>query len=263
VSLMALVSAKRSPGATTAAVALASVWPARPALVIECDPAGGDLAADAGLHLEPGLTSLAASRRHGFTADHLAAHSQRLPCGARVVVAPPSPDGVRVALSTLSDRLAVGLAALPDIDVLADCGRLDLQSPSAPFVSAADLVMVVVRPTLAGVEHAAARIDQLRNSANHVALLLVGEHPYPAKEVGAFLACEVVGVLADDPVGAAILPLETAMRRLERSPLLRSARSTADQLVARLQAAPHSDRLDPAALAPMNGNGAHPAGDRR
>ena len=94
-------------------------------------------------------------------------------------------------------------------------------------------------------------------------LLLVGEHPYPAKEVGAFLACKVIGVLADDPVGAAILPLETALRRLERSPLLRSARSTADQLAARLQLAPHSDRLDPAALTPMNGNGAQPAGDRR
>ena len=42
-SLVALAADKGSPGVTTAAVALAAVWP-RPALVAECDPSGGDLA---------------------------------------------------------------------------------------------------------------------------------------------------------------------------------------------------------------------------
>lgn len=262
-SLLAFVSAKRSPGTTTAALALASVWPGRPALVVECDPAGGDLAADAGLPVEPGLTSLAATRRHGFSADHLAGHAQRFPCGATVIVAPPSSDGARLALSTLSGRLAAGLAALNDVDVFADCGRLGSDSVTAPLLAAARLVVVVLRPTLGGVEHVAARIDELRGTVNDVGLLLVGEDPYPAKEVAAYLGCDVAGVLADDPVGAAVLPTEQARRRLKRSALLRSARSTADGLVRRLDATPLARPLIPATRASHNGASSHTIGGRR
>ncbi|MCP5854114.1 hypothetical protein NL323_29700, partial [Klebsiella pneumoniae] len=42
-SLIVLGAAKGAPGVTTAAVALAAVWP-RSAVVAECDPSGGDLA---------------------------------------------------------------------------------------------------------------------------------------------------------------------------------------------------------------------------
>ena len=42
-SLIVIGAAKGGPGVTTAAVALAAVWPRR-AIVAECDPSGGDLA---------------------------------------------------------------------------------------------------------------------------------------------------------------------------------------------------------------------------
>src|SRR3982074_1468642 len=41
-ALIAIASDKGAPGVTTAALALAAVWP-RPVLLAECDPAGGDL----------------------------------------------------------------------------------------------------------------------------------------------------------------------------------------------------------------------------
>ena len=45
-TLVALASLKSSPGTTTAALALCQVWPrARRVILIEADPAGGDIAA--------------------------------------------------------------------------------------------------------------------------------------------------------------------------------------------------------------------------
>ena len=43
-SIVALFSAKGAPGTTTAAMLIASLWP-RPALLADCDPAGGDIGA--------------------------------------------------------------------------------------------------------------------------------------------------------------------------------------------------------------------------
>ena len=261
-SLVALVSAKRSPGVTTAAVALASVWPVRPALVIECDPAGGDLAADAGLPLEPGLTSLAASRRHGFTGRPPRRPFPATPVRGQRRDGAPVAGRRRVALGRPVRPSRRGAGRPARHRVFADCGRLDLQSPRRPSSTAADLVVVVVRPTLAGVEHAAARHRPTPEQGQARRLLLVGEQPYPAKEVGAFSprghrgAGRRPGRGRHPPARDGHAPpgaiAAAAQRPLHRRPARR-----------RLQAAPHGQRRDAAALAPMNGNGAHPAGDRR
>ncbi len=54
--LIAVCSLKGSPGVTTWALALAACWP-RPAsaVLVECDPSGGSLAARFGLAPAPGL----------------------------------------------------------------------------------------------------------------------------------------------------------------------------------------------------------------
>lgn len=66
-TVVALCSAKHSPGSTTLALALAcaatEVDEPLP-LVVEADPAGGDLAAHLGLPVSPGLVGLAAAFRH-------------------------------------------------------------------------------------------------------------------------------------------------------------------------------------------------------
>jgi hypothetical protein len=240
VSLVGLVSAKHSPGVTTAAVALSSVWPTRAALVLECDPAGGDLAALTGLSLEPGLTSLAAAQRHGLTATDFAAHAQRLPSGAHAVLAPPSGERTCAALSALSDRLGRGLARMDDTDALVDCGRFDPVSPVGRLMEMADLILLVVRPTLAGVEHAASRLEHLRASCPSLGLLLVGDRPYPAQEVASYLTCPVLGVLADDPPAAESLLSALPSPRLARSLLVRSARSIAEAIVLRLPSEPRA-----------------------
>lgn len=241
-SLVCLLSAKHSPGVTTTAVALAAAWPERCALVVECDPAGGDLAALTGLPLEPGLTTMAAAQRHGFTATDFAAHAQQLPAGVDAVVAPPSAEGTRAALGTLAGRLGAGLSATDSTDVLVDCGRFDrASSVTDALLELADLVVVVARPTLAGVEHVASRLERLRHAGEaNLGLILIGDRPYPAQEVADYLSSPVLGVIAHDAVAATSLLSATPSPRLARSLLLRSARTVTDSLVVRLT------RLSPA-----------------
>ena len=67
-ALLPLCSVKGAPGVTTAACALGAVWPERrpTPIVVECDPAGGDLAARFGLEVTRGVVSLtvALEREH-------------------------------------------------------------------------------------------------------------------------------------------------------------------------------------------------------
>jgi len=90
-ALIAIASDKGAPGVTTAALALAAVWP-RPVLLAECDPAGGDLvyrfpAADGG-HLDPrrGVLSLAVVARRGMQPQQVGEHAQKLHGGLDVLV---------------------------------------------------------------------------------------------------------------------------------------------------------------------------------
>src|SRR5439155_22435469 len=111
-------TAKHSPGATTLAVAIAAARALDgsdadcPTVVIEADPAGGDLAARSGLPFDPGVVSLAADARHPGAPLDLMTHSQPLPGGGRAVLAPASPDQAAAAVASLAKRLPASLAKL-------------------------------------------------------------------------------------------------------------------------------------------------------
>jgi hypothetical protein len=67
--LIALASVKSSPGVTTTALALASMWKTAPRRqLVEADPGGGDLGLWLGLPADSGLAGLAAAARHGHEA---------------------------------------------------------------------------------------------------------------------------------------------------------------------------------------------------
>ena len=89
-ALIAIASDKGAPGFTTAALALAAVWP-RPVLLAECDPAGGDLVyrfpAVGGGHLDPrrGVLSLAVVARRGMQPQQVWEHVQKLHGGLDVL----------------------------------------------------------------------------------------------------------------------------------------------------------------------------------
>lgn len=247
-ALVALAADKGSPGVTTTAVALGAVWPGR-ALVAECDPAGGDLAyrlpALGGTPLDPnhGLLSLAATARHGLEPARVWEHVQALNGGLEVLV------GVSTAeqssgLAGLWDALGQALAAVPEADVVADCGRLGPGAPTLPLLRHAAVLLLVARATVDSVAHARDRLAALAGRLGDggvpgpaLGLVLVTpprESKAATEQVGevlraARLPAEVVGTIAHDPKAARLLSGRW-QGRLGGSLLVRTARELAARL---------------------------------
>ena len=287
-SVVALASAKGSPGVTTTALALASWWP-RQAVLIEADPAGGDLAARTGLAEEPGLVGLAAALRRDrpdapLSGDLLERYQQRSPIGVEVVAAPASSRQARAAVSLLSAQAARSSPAGGDL--LMDLGRLagNSHSGAAPashkMGGTADLVVWVCRPELADLAHIAGvlgpehpmRTDAVGTDAvgtdavgtdavgtnageTETVIVLCGEGPYPANEVSATLGRPVLGSLPADNAGAAALWAGGA-RSWAHSALGRSTRDLVEALVARLP-----DNSEAQAVGAPEASSGHPGGD--
>jgi hypothetical protein len=230
-TVVALTSAKHAPGVTTLALALTSAWAdTGPALLVEADPAGGDVAARVGLPLEPGLVSLAAAARRPTVLLDLDAHSQALPAGGEAVLAPSSPEQAVTALGSVADRLAaaLGTAARP---VVVDCGRWLKGSPSRPLLTRADWVLVVMRPTVEDVEHIRVRRSALEaDVGSRLAVILLGERPYGAADVEATLGVPVLGAVPLDRRGADAVVGRSRPGTARRSALVRSARSFLDRI---------------------------------
>src|SRR4051794_10660416 len=106
-ALLAVCYVKGRPGATTTALGLAAACaPEAGAVLVECDPAGGDLMRRHRLPPAPGLVGLASAARGESTGFHTLARAARdLRIGDRavpVVVAPSGGAQTRVALSVLA-----------------------------------------------------------------------------------------------------------------------------------------------------------------
>jgi hypothetical protein len=239
--LVAVCSVKGSPGVTTFCVALAAQWPAQTRCVLlECDPAGGDLATRFALASSPGLVSLAAAARRDSEPDMLWRHTQQLPGGLAVVAAPPGADHALGALIALTPegggsgsvlRLA---ARASDMTVVADCGRVDPTSAALPVVRSADVMLLLSRAHADDLAHLASRVAAVSRWSPRPALLLVGEG-YSAAEIARELDVPVFGRIPDDGAGAAVLRGHGRSRGgLSRSALGRAAGAVARALQANL-----------------------------
>ena len=160
--LVAVCSAKGSPGVTSLALTIAAVWPDQAAVLLEADPTGGDLAFRCRhvngreVATSPNLVGLATAVR-GSSLDGLVdpglvtAHSQPLACGVRLVPGVPASAQAR-GLGGLWDQIAQA-ANGSSTDVIADLGRLERGVPTTRFAAAAEVVVVVCTPTLESVMH--------------------------------------------------------------------------------------------------------------
>lgn len=229
-TLIALASAKGSPGATTAAVLLAAAWPTSAVLLVEADPDGGDLAARYGLAPEPGLVTAAAAVRRGEMLADLRAHTQISPGGIEVVAAPAAADQSTAALGA-ARHLADAMRGLADTTVLADCGRMRTESPARPILDAAEFVVIVTRAGIDDLHHVA---HLTRSVDEHRArLLVVGEDPYRPEEIAEVLEIPLLGALADDRTAAEAVRLGRGSPRvLGRSSLARAASEVAHRMAA-------------------------------
>jgi MinD-like ATPase involved in chromosome partitioning or flagellar assembly len=241
--LIALGSVKGSPGVTTTCLALAAAWPAQRRLVIEADPAGGDLGPWLGLPPAPGLTGLATAARHSHSSEVAWQHACELPGGLSLVIAPAGAEQAGACLAALAgdgSPVFASLAAGPDT-VIADCGRLDPGSPAVPIAAQADITLLLVRPRVSELSHLALRIDGLSRAGARLALLLAldtgrgpAEATYPAADIAATLNIAVQASVPADPRGAAgLVACRGQARKIRRAPLARAAASLAAVLATR------------------------------
>jgi hypothetical protein len=243
-SLLSVVYVKSRPGATTTALGLAAVLPvsARP-VVVECDPAGGDLAARHGLTMSPGLVELATATRTGAGHDAdggggeaLSRYVQEIRLGSRsvdVVVAPSGGAQTRVALSVLA-RPGHSVLTTADRTVIADCGRLDFSSAAWPLVGMADAVLVLARGRLDELAHLREHIDELvRAAGDRLVVLLASGGVYGPEDITTALSgvgeeITVRGPLPYDERTAAVLEgSREPGRRWERRPLMKALHQVA------------------------------------
>jgi hypothetical protein len=270
-AIIALASAKGSPGVTTTCLALALSWP-RSVLLVEADPAGGDIMAGyvrAELSGDRGLPYLAVAARRDSLDEEL---------GAQVIdltpekPTPSSPPITRLLLPGVTDpvesagvapswpRLADFFAALghrssrrgpqpPErepLDVIVDCGRLISTYPPLTVMASADLVLLAVRSSLRSASSTAPVVATLRRELaagggdpDRVGLVVVEGGEYRTSDLGRALGAPVLATLPWREKEAAALS-DGIGKVVDNSPLMRSARKTAESLVAQLTRAQHA-----------------------
>ena len=148
-SLICFASGKGAPGVSLTALGFAASRASvgRRAVLLETDRSGGTLAVRYQLPRQPGLITLAAAGRHGLSRDELWNHAQELPGGVPAIVAPEREDRAAAILREGGQRLGRWLADIPDIDVIADCGRIDSESLASSIVTEAETLYLLARPT--------------------------------------------------------------------------------------------------------------------
>lgn len=218
-AIIALASAKGSPGVSVTALGMALSWPTR-TLLAECDLAGGDALAGflAGQaeHFG-GLANLPVAHGRGRLADDFWGQLIDLhPPAAERLLLPGIGDLADAGgVATMGEQLASLFAGLeradPGYDVIADCGRITPGSVVWPVLERADVIGLVVRGTLPSVTRAHALVTELRARATRLSwsldglgVIVVDDGPYSA-EVGQTLGLPVFGTLPWDTRTAAKL----------------------------------------------------------
>ena len=237
--LVVVGSIKGSPGATSVALGMAARWPDGPAVLVEADSDGGDLAARFGANPEPGLAGLVLQiRADGPDRVDLDGFTQRLSLGADVVLAPPS-DAAAAAVEQLG-AVQVLQRAAQDRPLIVDVGRLSRRSPLVPVVRAAEHVVVVVTPHLADLTQVSSRLRTV--ARGRVWVWLSGGGAYDEAEVRQDLDVPVLGAVGRDKVGSGILAGRyVAAPGWWRFPMVRAAQDAAARLAEPAGEASHAE----------------------
>lgn len=248
--LVAICSDKGSPGATTTALVLASVWPS-PTIVVEVDHAGGDL----GIRLRhgrgmpfpeaPTVLTVATAARTSSTPGLVGRYAQEFTKSVSVVPGALLAEQVTgiADWAPLADALAVS-----EVPVFADLGQLHAGSRLMPVAARADVVVVVGRPDPGSVIRLRERLSRLasdlgalRGAPSRLFPILVSSTRHGPGDMADLHA--VLGLTPSKPflVGSGFLALDpVAVRRLEsgeepagrlaRAALMRSGRTISQEL---------------------------------
>lgn len=246
--LLAIASAKGSPGVTTAAALFAALWP-RPSIVVEADPAGGDIAlrlpGPDGQPLDPqvGLLSLVAAGRRSLYPQLVANHVQQIVGGQDVVCGVTSAE--QAAGLAQWPQLGGLFAELPGADAIVDLGRIGATTPQNAILGHASALVMLVDTVPSNVVHLRERLRRVAEATGgpvgvplHVAVVAPPKRTRAVREVHEALEraeLQLAGVhhLAFDETGARFF-LGQVSGSPDRTALVRSARPVVDELAQRM-----------------------------
>lgn len=246
-AMIALLSPKGSPGVTTSVAMLADVWPA-PVIVADADPAGGDLAtgwlaehyARGMVRPDRSILSFAIDTQYeGDVGPHsLERHLQEVAGrpNCRLLAGVGDPTRAKLVPKPAWRRLAQALARISKpgsagADVLVDCGRFGSDTPLT-LLSAADLVVIVVRPKPTYTQATRGLVAQLRTvvEPDRLGLAVCRTSSAAIDETQQRIGVRVAAALPDDPRVARCYsdghrpPLGLRHRRLFRAAVQTAAR---------------------------------------
>lgn len=249
--LLAIASAKGSPGVTTASMLFAALWP-RPSVMVECDPSGGDVALRMpGIDGEPldansGLLNLVAAGRKSLYAELVGQHSEQIVGGLEVITGMSAPE--QAAGLGQWGQLGQLFANLPGTDAIVDLGRIGAATPQNSLLASASAVVMLVDAVPSSVIHLRERLrkvsDGLGGAAGAPLYVVVVAHPKRSRAVAEVrdvlersgTPIAAVHHLAVDPKGAGFF-LGQVTGDPSRTQLVRSAQPIVDQISARTAAA--------------------------
>lgn len=225
-SVVAVCEAPGTSGSTTLALALAAFGPSdRPSLILEADRSGGDIGGWADLPGVPSWSTAVAGADRSWLGFR--PHLQALPSDLCVMLAPASSMRAKTTIDQSAERFGPMLRQRSDVVAFVDCGRVVERTP---WLEHADAVIVLLRQAAS---HGAtiSRIDRLidlcgtlRSLTAPRVLAVIGESPYRPSEIAAIAHCPLLGVLPEDPGGAALAAgAWTIGRGASRTALARSA----------------------------------------
>ena len=244
-TLIAIATAKHSPGASTAAMAMTWMWQ-NPVVLVEADPACADTPfglLQGGFPASHGLLGLAMAARseQGLNPSSLIEQCVALDGSQQRLLLPGLHDPAQAAgVGSWWASLAPQLHARPDMDVIADCGRLGAAHAPVPLWQQADLVILVLRPTVSQVHLARLWARSIAENSgdtrtpvkDRLALLVIDE---PSAQLNVKQVAEqvnvpghppltVLGSLPHDPSAAAVLNGRSPRSaRFERGQYMRAA----------------------------------------
>lgn len=230
-TVIAFASVKGSPGVTTLTCLVAAKWPTVPApIIVECDPAGGDLAARFELSSRGGWSSLVTALRREGSRATVEEHLQRLPGGLDVLVGADS--------TAATDHTAVSHVLDPSKqpgarDLLVDLGRLPVgDDVAARWLGESDEYVLVSRADSASLISVHLRTASFaERSGRKPGLVVVGPRGHRDEEIEAFTGMRLLARVPWDSTAAAAASGERGGgRRLSRSRLVASAAALASEL---------------------------------
>lgn len=247
-AVIALVGGTGAPGVTTSALGLLLTWPVaadRRVVLVEASPDGGRVA---GGYLEGrfgarwSLSNLADSIWQGTLNDafvHQLLDVDAADPHRRFVLPGLRGPSQAAAMDPVWDQLATLCSSLElsSTDVLVDLGRRGAFGPSAVLALNADVVLMVVRRRLAGLDDAAARLEVLMpaladaGGADAARLLVVGDGPYSGGDIARQLRVPLLAEVPFSPKHAEPLSDGPADKVVPNSPLMRAYRSAASALL--------------------------------